>query len=144
MLGKFIALIVKFSVVSWSNIMSSREQHVFLPTGQRQVSTGHRSLLHNDYFVNCFRLEPRKYWSWSRTKLQVMFLVVGTRPHNQLFSKVFHPFKHTYELQNICAYPLPSQIGQRDRVNRNYSEEIVALPVNFTKGDFTLVWWEED
>lgn len=74
-----------------------------------QVSTVHRSLFHNDYFMNCFRLEPRKCSGWSRTKLQVMFPVVGTHPYNSLCyitSKVFHPFKNIYELENFCPYLL--------------------------------------
>lgn len=91
--------------------------------GQGHVSIGHRGLLHNDYFVNCFRLKSRKFSSWSRTKLQVMFPVVGTHSHHPLScitSKIFHPFKHIYKLENICSYSPPCHTRQRNGVNRKF------------------------
>lgn len=68
--------------------------------------------------------------SWSQESVQAglrqnyMFPVMGTHPHNALCctsSKVFCPFKHTYKLQNISPYSTPCHIGQRSKVNRNYS-----------------------
>lgn len=108
-----------------------------LSTGLRQVSIGPRSLLHNDYFVNFFGLEPTNSLGTSRTKQQVISQVIlGTHSHNPfccITSKGFHLFKNICELENMCPYLPPCHAGQRVRVYRNYSEEILSLPGSFTK-----------
>lgn len=58
---KCIGIIGKFTVFLEVMIYLHGNSMFSWPTaGQGQVSIGHRSLLQNDYFVNCFRLEPRK------------------------------------------------------------------------------------